>query len=151
MAKANQVNWQSFGQMPLIAGMIKGSLDDTREPLGRPTKARDGPHVLDDAIIEDVAASGAAILPSLLVKPTPISFQADYSVDKPVTVRTNAGMETEVDMDANANASLRTGTIELRVTAEEKATMRTAADRAGLALSTWSRMLLLREARSVAR
>jgi hypothetical protein len=45
-------------------------------------------------------------------------------------------------------ASLRTETLEMRVTLAEKETLRDAADRAGLALSTWSRMLLLREAKA---
>ena len=54
MPKATQVNWQPISQMPLIAGMIKGSLDDTREHLGTLTKARDRPHVLDDATLDRV-------------------------------------------------------------------------------------------------
>ena len=54
MPKANQVNWQPISRMPLIAGMIKGSLDDTREHLGTLTKAGDRPHVLDDATIDRV-------------------------------------------------------------------------------------------------
>ena len=54
MAKATQVNWQPISQMPLIAGMIKGSLDDTREHLGTLTKARDRPHMLDDATIDRI-------------------------------------------------------------------------------------------------
>ena len=54
MPKATQVNWQPISQMRLIAGMIKGSLDDTREHLGTLTKARDRPHVLDDATLDRV-------------------------------------------------------------------------------------------------
>jgi nitrogen-specific signal transduction histidine kinase len=54
MPNANQMNWQPISQMPLIASMIKGSLDDTREHLGTLTKARDRPHVLDDATIDRV-------------------------------------------------------------------------------------------------
>jgi hypothetical protein len=54
MPKATQVNWQPISRMPLIAGMIKGSLDDTREHLGTLTKAQDRPHVLDDATIDRV-------------------------------------------------------------------------------------------------
>ena len=54
MTKATQVNWQPISQLPLIAGMIKGSLDDTREHLGTLTKARDRPHVLDDATLDRV-------------------------------------------------------------------------------------------------
>ncbi|HVI16796.1 MAG TPA: hypothetical protein VM712_00360, partial [Gaiellales bacterium] len=48
------MNWQPISRMPLIAGMIKGSLDDTREHLGTLTKAQDRPHVLDDATIDRV-------------------------------------------------------------------------------------------------
>jgi hypothetical protein len=54
MPKAPQVNCQPISQMSLIAGMIKGSLDDTREHLGTLTKARNRPHVLDDATIDRV-------------------------------------------------------------------------------------------------
>jgi hypothetical protein len=59
-------------------------------------------------------------------------FYRDYSFDTPTSVRTNAGMRTE--------------TIELRVTADEKTASRDAAKRAGLALSAWSPMRLLRAA-----
>ena len=54
MPKAPRVNWQPISQMPLIAGMIKDSLDDTREHLGTLTKARDRPHGLDDATIDRI-------------------------------------------------------------------------------------------------
>jgi hypothetical protein len=54
MPKATRVNWQPISRMPLIAGMIKGSLDDTREHLGTLIKAQDRPHVLDNATIDRV-------------------------------------------------------------------------------------------------
>ena len=54
MPKTNQVNWQPISQMPLIASMITTSLNDTREHLGTLTKAKDRPHVLDDATIDRV-------------------------------------------------------------------------------------------------
>ena len=54
MPKTNQVNWQPISQMPLIASMIDGSLNDTREHLGTLSKAKDRPHVLDDATIDRV-------------------------------------------------------------------------------------------------
>src|SRR5271167_1545920 len=54
MPKTNQVNWQPIGQMPLIASMIDTSLNDTREHLSTLTKAKDRPHVLDDATIDRV-------------------------------------------------------------------------------------------------
>jgi len=57
-------------------------------------------------------------------------------------------VRTNVDMSSRPG-DLRTETVELRVTVEEKADMRKAVDRPGLPLSTWSRMLL-REAKVVA-
>ena len=40
--------------MPLISSMIDTSLNDTREHLGTLSKAKDRPHVLDDATIDRV-------------------------------------------------------------------------------------------------
>jgi hypothetical protein len=54
MPKTKQVNWQPISQIPLISSMIDTSLNDTREHLGTLTKAKDRPHVLDDATIERV-------------------------------------------------------------------------------------------------
>ena len=52
MPKTDQVNWQPISQMPLVAAMITDSLNDTREHLGTLVKAKDRPHVLDDATID---------------------------------------------------------------------------------------------------
>jgi hypothetical protein len=54
MPKTKQVNWQPISQMPLIASMIDTSLTDTREHLGTLTKAKDRPHLLDNATIDRV-------------------------------------------------------------------------------------------------
>jgi hypothetical protein len=54
MPKTNQVNWQPISQMPLISSIIDTSLNDTREHLGSLSKAKDRPHVLDDATIDRV-------------------------------------------------------------------------------------------------
>ena len=54
MPKATQVNWQPISQMPLISSMIDTSLNDMREHLDTLTKAKDRPHVLDDATIDRV-------------------------------------------------------------------------------------------------
>ena len=54
MPKIHQANWQPISQMPLIASMIDTSLNDTREHLGTLNKAKDRPHVLDDATIDRV-------------------------------------------------------------------------------------------------
>ncbi len=54
MFDADPVSWQPISQMPLIAGMIDGALDDTRDHVGTLNKARARPHVLDDATIDRV-------------------------------------------------------------------------------------------------
>src|SRR4051812_22415585 len=54
MPKAIRVNWQPISQMPLISSVIDTSLNDTREHLGTLSKAKDRPHVLDDATIDRV-------------------------------------------------------------------------------------------------
>jgi hypothetical protein len=54
MPNANQVHWQPISQMPLISSMIDTALNDTREHLGTLSKAKDRPHVLDDATIDRV-------------------------------------------------------------------------------------------------
>lgn len=52
MPNTDPVNWQPISQMPLIASMIDGVPDDTREHLATLGKARTQPHVLDDATID---------------------------------------------------------------------------------------------------
>jgi hypothetical protein len=59
MPKANQVNWQPISQMSLISSMIDTSLNDTLEHLGTLSKAKDRPHVLDDATIDRVEQAHA--------------------------------------------------------------------------------------------
>jgi len=54
MPNTDPVNWQPIGQMPLIASMIDGALDDTSKHLQTLTGARTQPHVLDDATIDRV-------------------------------------------------------------------------------------------------
>ena len=52
MPHNDPVNWQPIREMPLIASMIDGALDDTREHLKTLAEARTQPHVLDDAILD---------------------------------------------------------------------------------------------------
>lgn len=54
MPHKDPVNWQPLREMPLIARMIDGALDDTREHLETLSEARLRPHVLDDATIDRV-------------------------------------------------------------------------------------------------
>ena len=54
MPHKEPVNWQPIREMPLIANMIDGALEDTREHLETLAEARVRPHVLDDATIDRV-------------------------------------------------------------------------------------------------
>ena len=38
-----EITWQPLSEMPLIAGLIDGGLDDTREHLATLTRAREQP------------------------------------------------------------------------------------------------------------
>lgn len=52
MPQTDEIHWQPIGKMPLIAGMIDGSLQDTRKHLATLTETRPRPHVLDDATLD---------------------------------------------------------------------------------------------------
>src|SRR5271156_488809 len=54
MHSSEPVNWQPISQMPLVASMIDGALNDTADHIQTLTKARTRPHVLDDATIDRV-------------------------------------------------------------------------------------------------
>lgn len=54
MTHPTPVNWQPISEMALIASMIDGALDDTRDHMKTLTEARAKPHVLDDATIDRV-------------------------------------------------------------------------------------------------
>lgn len=54
MPHDDPVNWQPISEMPLIASMIDGALDDTRNHIRTLAEARARPHVLDDATIDRV-------------------------------------------------------------------------------------------------
>jgi hypothetical protein len=45
-------NWQPITELPLIASLIDGELADGQEHYATLLKARDRPHVLDDATVE---------------------------------------------------------------------------------------------------
>ena len=54
MPHSDPVNWQPISQMPLIASMIDGALDDTRAHIKTLTRARTRPHALDDATVDRI-------------------------------------------------------------------------------------------------
>lgn len=56
MLHSDPVNWQPISEMPLIAGMIDGSIKDTRAFIKTLTEARYSkrPHVMDDATVDRI-------------------------------------------------------------------------------------------------
>ena len=111
MPKATQVNWQPISQMPLIAGMIKGSLDDTREHLATLTKARDQPHVLDDATIDRVEQVHAEQMEFVGIYTQQISR---WRTEKP-----SASQVRELDRMEKQNQQLRGVTADVLTLARE--------------------------------
>ena len=111
MPKATRVNWQPISQMPLIAGMIKESLDDTREHLGTLTKARDRPHVLDDATIDRVEQ----------VHTEQMEFVDIYTrqIDRWRTENPSASQARELDLMEKQNQQLRRVTADVLALARE--------------------------------
>ena len=52
MPHEDPVNWQPIREMPLIASMIDGALEDTREHMETLIQAQTQPHVLDNATLD---------------------------------------------------------------------------------------------------
>ncbi len=52
MPNEDPVNWQPVSEMPLIATMIDGALEDTCEHLETLAQARTRPYVLDNATLD---------------------------------------------------------------------------------------------------
>ena len=111
MPKANHVNWQPISQMPLIAGMIKESLNDTREHLATLAEAEAQPHVLDDATIARVEQ----------VHTEQMKFVDIYSqqIGRWRTEKPSASQARELDEMAEQNQQLRDVTADVLVLAQE--------------------------------
>jgi hypothetical protein len=54
MAKHQQPNWQPVSALPMIAGLIEGTLQATKEQYETLLAAKDKPWVLDDALVARV-------------------------------------------------------------------------------------------------
>jgi hypothetical protein len=54
MPLPERVSWQPISQIPRVASMIDGALNDTADYIQTLTKARTRPHVLDDTTIDRV-------------------------------------------------------------------------------------------------
>ena len=111
MPKTKQVNWQRISQMPLIASMINDSLNDTHEHLGTLTKAKDRPHVLDDATIDRVEQVHTEQMDYVEIHTRQISR---WRNEKP-----SAAQARELDRMDNQNQQLRTLTADVLALASE--------------------------------
>ena len=111
MPDADPVNWQPISQMPLIASMIDGALDDTRDHVGTLNKARDRPHVLDDATIDRVERVHSEQLEYIDIYDQQISR---WRTEKPSADRTR-----KLDQMEEQNQQLRAVTMEVLALAGE--------------------------------
>jgi len=111
MPKTNQVNWQPISQMPLIASMITASLNDTREHLGTLSKAKDRPHVLDDATLNRVEQVHTEQMDHVEIYAQQIGRWRNE--------RPSAAQARELDRMDNQNRQLRDITADVRALAGE--------------------------------
>jgi hypothetical protein len=111
MPNANQVHWQPIRQMPLISSMIDTALNDTREHLGTLSKAKDQPHVLDDATIDRVEQVHGEQMDYVEIYAHQISR---WRNEKP-----SAAQSRELDRMDEQNQQLRSVTAEILALASE--------------------------------
>ena len=111
MPHKDPVNWQPIREMPLIARMINGALDDTREHLGTLAEARVRPHVLDDATIDRVEQVHAEQLEFIDIYTQQISR---WRTEKPPKDQTR-----ELDRMGAQNEQLRAATADVLALASE--------------------------------
>ncbi len=105
MPDADPVNWQPISQMPLIASMIDGALDDTREHVETLNEARDRPHALDDATIDRVERVHNEQLDYVDIY--------DQQISRWRTEKPSADQTRELDRMAQQNRQLRAVTMEI--------------------------------------
>lgn len=111
MPHEDPVNWQPIREMPLIARMIDGALDDTREHLKTLAEARVRPHVLDDATIDRVERVHAEQLEFVDIYAQQISR---WRTEKPSKDQTR-----ELDRMEAQNEQLRAATADVLALAAE--------------------------------
>ena len=111
MPKTPRVSWQPISQMPLISSMIDTSLNDTCEHLGTLSKARDRPHVLDDATIDRVEQVHAEQMTYVDIYTRQISR---WRTEKP-----SASQVRELDRMEKHNQQLREATANVLTLARE--------------------------------
>ena len=111
MPDADPVNWQPISQMSLIASMIDGALDDTRDHVGTLSEARSRPHVLDDATIDGVDRVHNEQLEYVDVY--------DQQISRWRTEMPSAAQTRELDRMEEQNRHLRAATMEVLALAGE--------------------------------
>ena len=111
MPHKDPVNWQPIREMPLIARMIDGALDDTREHLETLAEAWVRPHVLDDATIDRVEQVHAEQLEFIDIYTQQISR---WRTEKPSKDQTR-----ELDRMGAQNEQLRAATADVPALASE--------------------------------
>ncbi len=111
MLDADPVNWQPISQIPLIASIIDGALDDTRDHVGTLSEARSRPHVLDDATIDRVDRVHNEQLEYVDVY--------DQQISRWRTEIPSAAQTRELDRLEEQNRQLRAATMEVLALAGE--------------------------------
>ena len=111
MPHEDPVNWQPIREMPLIARMIDGALDDTREHLETLAEARLRPHVLDDATIDRVEQVHAEQMQFVDIYAQQISR---WRTEKPSAAQTR-----ELDRMEAQNQQLHAATADVLASASE--------------------------------
>jgi nitrogen-specific signal transduction histidine kinase len=111
MPHEDPVNWQPIREMLLIARMIDGALDDTREHLETLAEAQLRPHVLDDATLDRVERVHAEQLQFVDIYAQQISR---WRTEKP-----SADQTRELDRMEAQNGQLRAATTDVLALASE--------------------------------
>jgi hypothetical protein len=111
MPHKDPVNWQPVREMPMIASMIDGALEDTREHMKTSAGSRTRPHVLDDATVDRVERVHAEQLEFIDIYAQQISR---WRTEKP-----SAGQTRELGRMEAQNGQLRAVTADVLAWAHE--------------------------------
>jgi nitrogen-specific signal transduction histidine kinase len=132
MPQADPVNWQPISEMPLVASMIDGALENTREHMTMLAEARTRPHVFDDATIDRVEQVHAEQLEFVDIYAQQISR---WRTEKP-----SADQTRELDRMETHNRKLRAVTADILALAIElrKGTIERVLAMSDLELGLWA-------------
>ena len=111
MPHSNPGNWQPISEIPLVASMIDGALDGTREHIKTLTEAQTRPHVLDDATVDRIDQ----------VHTEQLEFVDIYArqINRWRTEKAAADQTRELDRMATLNEQLRAVTMDVLALARE--------------------------------